>query len=255
MSETIFLEPVDGWSFRDGKPFEAGEVSDAGTIFPPSPWSTAGCIRTALLRKHCPNIEKYAGCMMEKACPECGNGPCAAIPIVGAPGEPPPFSIGPPLLARRNAPDLLEIFYPTPGDLVVEEVGKHNSDEIRLMKPLHLPPGVSCSLRNVLPVGVRAAGRIKPYYSEDLKTDYLDTKQLSEYLDGKMPTSIGSRPSWYREPRIGVGIDPIHSVLSNCAQAAQRFTSTMPLIEDIFHRHDNIFESREIPVVSSQPPR
>ncbi|MCU0243117.1 MAG: hypothetical protein MUF51_11935 [Vicinamibacteria bacterium] len=29
----LYLEPVDGWSFRDGRPFEAGEAFDAATLY------------------------------------------------------------------------------------------------------------------------------------------------------------------------------------------------------------------------------
>jgi CRISPR type III-B/RAMP module-associated protein Cmr3 len=181
MSTMIFLEPIDCWSFRDGKPFEAGEAFDATSLFPPSPWTTAGCIRTTLLRKYCPDPEKYSG-RVNRNCPKCGHGPCAAEAIVGRAGESAPFVIGPPLLARRNETVGFELFYPAPGDLALEkEEGK--PQEVRLLAPLNLPPGVSSSLRGLLPVGLAAKGRLFPFPPR-----HIATSALASYLDGAAPS-------------------------------------------------------------------
>lgn len=45
----IFIEPLDVMLFRDGKPFSAGEDVIAASIFPPSPSTFYGAIRTMIL--------------------------------------------------------------------------------------------------------------------------------------------------------------------------------------------------------------
>lgn len=50
MSMALFLEPVDVWLFRDGRPFDAGDDHYARTLFPPFPTVLQGVIRSHHLR-------------------------------------------------------------------------------------------------------------------------------------------------------------------------------------------------------------
>lgn len=45
----LFLEALDAWMFRDGKPFNAGEGHLASSIFPPTAHTLQGALRTLLL--------------------------------------------------------------------------------------------------------------------------------------------------------------------------------------------------------------
>lgn len=45
----LFLEALDAWMFRDGKPFNAGEGHLASSIFPPTAHTIQGALRTLLL--------------------------------------------------------------------------------------------------------------------------------------------------------------------------------------------------------------
>lgn len=45
----LFLEALDVWMFRDGKPFNAGEGHIANTLFPPSAHTIQGALRTFIL--------------------------------------------------------------------------------------------------------------------------------------------------------------------------------------------------------------
>jgi CRISPR-associated protein Cmr3 len=45
----LFLEAVDVWMFRDGKPFNAGEAHIANTLFPPSAHTIQGAFRSFIL--------------------------------------------------------------------------------------------------------------------------------------------------------------------------------------------------------------
>ena len=45
----IFIEPTDVWLFRDGRPFSAGEEHTARSLFPPTPHTLQGAIRSLIL--------------------------------------------------------------------------------------------------------------------------------------------------------------------------------------------------------------
>lgn len=45
----IFIEPSDVWLFRDGRPFSAGEEHVARSLFPPSPLTVQGALRSVIL--------------------------------------------------------------------------------------------------------------------------------------------------------------------------------------------------------------
>ena len=45
----VFIEPTDVWMFRDGRPFVAGEGHTVSTIFPPTPFTVQGALRSLIL--------------------------------------------------------------------------------------------------------------------------------------------------------------------------------------------------------------
>lgn len=219
MKSAVFLEPVDAWSFRDGRPFEAGEAFDAATLFPPSPFSTLGCLRTALLRRHCGDLERYAGRARGSPCPVCGTGTCRAVEIAGPPSGPAPFAVGPPLPACR-APGSTEItaFYPLPADLVsVVGAGPDGGCGAALLRPLDgLPAGAHHSLaaRGLAPVGLAGPGRIVPFRPFGAGTDaepvdWLTATELVSALGGECPKIDMARGRDFaaEEARVGIGMD------------------------------------------------
>jgi CRISPR type III-B/RAMP module-associated protein Cmr3 len=56
----IVIRPMDVWLFRDGKPFMAGEDHAAETLFPPSPFTLQGAIRTKVLADKGVNLAEFA---------------------------------------------------------------------------------------------------------------------------------------------------------------------------------------------------
>jgi CRISPR-associated protein Cmr3 len=46
---SLFIEPDDVWLFRDGRPFAAGDQARAASIFPPTPRTMQGALRSARL--------------------------------------------------------------------------------------------------------------------------------------------------------------------------------------------------------------
>lgn len=223
-----FLQPVDGWSFRDGRPFDAGEAFEAGSLYPPPPWTTAGCIRTALLRRLCGDPERYAGRGNGRTCPTCGEGACAALSGVGRAGEPAPFTLGPPLPARRAGDGPVEMFFPAPQDLAedrAEEGGSHRV-EGRLLKPVAVPDGVRHSLAalHLTPVGAESPkGRLRPWPQR-----WLTAAQLEQCLDDRVPEPGGPPPTIERDPRVGVGIEPARRSVKEGLLYVREFVSLGP---------------------------
>jgi CRISPR type III-B/RAMP module-associated protein Cmr3 len=212
MRQAVFIEPVDAWSFRDGRPFEVGEAFEARSLFPPFPWTVLGCLRTALLRELCGDPARYANPGRPGACPTCTSGPCAATPRVGPPGGAPPFEIGPPLLARRGAHGGVDVFYPTPRDLVVLDPPGAEADRATcaLLAPLEdSPADAAHPLPALLPVGRRGPERVA-----DPKAAFVDVARLGDALAGtarpwprKSRSLVREHPAIESEPRIGIGID------------------------------------------------
>jgi CRISPR-associated protein Cmr3 len=210
MSETLFLEPVDVWSFRDGRPFEAGESFEARSVFPPFPWTVLGCLRTTVLRKYCPSPELYARRSESNSCSQCGDGPCVAEAIVGKAGEEAPFSIGPGLLAWIEDDGGASAYYPTPRDLICE-TDKWPQGPMRFLVPVQPVKNAICSTRGLLPVAAIGAARV-----ESLPDGWIGQEALTRALAGEVPCLVREDlpgvlreppPGVLREPRIGVGID------------------------------------------------
>lgn len=217
MNHALFLEPVDAWSFRDGRPFEVGEAFEARSLFPPFPRTVLGCLRTALLRRSCPEPERYAKSGGAGGCHACGSGPCLALPAVGPPGGAAPFEIGPPLLAWRQE-RRAEVYYPTPRDLVRLTADKGPGDvdpepcdhdqgaaRLALVGPLEPPQGVGHCLGLLRPVGLLSPERV-----EEFERRFLSKQALEACLAGECPaqdTLAPRAPRVIREPRIGIGIE------------------------------------------------
>lgn len=56
----LFIEPIDVWLFRDGKPFTGGEDRLAHSLFPPAPFTLQGSIRAKILAESGVDVEDYA---------------------------------------------------------------------------------------------------------------------------------------------------------------------------------------------------
>jgi CRISPR-associated protein Cmr3 len=106
----LFIEPVDVWLFRDGKPFNRGSDHRARSIFPPLPTVMQGVIRTHHIERNGGIPAYLAGQLWE------------VMQVVGEPGHLPPdtFRLRGPFLARHiRTPGSLhdvDMYFPLPAD-------------------------------------------------------------------------------------------------------------------------------------------
>lgn len=134
----IFIEPSDVLLFRDGRPFSAGEGHRARSLFPPTPNTTQGMIRSKILADRCGRYDDYKnGC---NGCPKEDN--CTLADEIGTPTIHGQVNYGKielkgALLAQYQDNQLTP-YFPIPADVVQVKI-KDNSatfPQIRYLQPL-----------------------------------------------------------------------------------------------------------------------
>jgi CRISPR-associated protein Cmr3 len=123
MTIWLFIEPSDVWLFRDGKPFDAGAEHRARSLFPPNPTTIQGALRSKLLFDSGVDLRAFAS--KETVARQ-------AKDWIGWPGEPPPFALRGPFLARRVSEETVELLFPLPANVVRDRETRTYS----LLKPL-----------------------------------------------------------------------------------------------------------------------
>lgn len=108
----LFLEALDAWMFRDGKPFNAGEGHLASSIFPPTAHTIQGALRTLLLDHLSVNLGTYLA----------GDARSDVYDLLGDPRNPEnllgSFWMLGPFVARRDPDqDWIERYVPLPQDI------------------------------------------------------------------------------------------------------------------------------------------
>lgn len=178
------IEPLDTVFFRGGMPFGKGETGWLESIFPPTPQTIQGFIRSAILLAHCKSDKIFAcvscpdkiGCELPQAIGSTEEFDYGTLDIFGA------------YLFKED-----KRYYPVPADLMKDEQG------MLILAPPDIP--VSCDIGNVrLPASDRQF--IKPvegWISED---------DLKNYLQGNIPSDekdILKTVSFFeKEPKVGI---------------------------------------------------
>jgi CRISPR-associated protein Cmr3 len=198
----IFIEPSDVLLFRDGRPFSAGEGHRARSIFPPTPNTIQGVIRSKVLAERCGRYQEYRdGCLH---CPENNN--CTIPEEIGTPahnhyGN---LQIKGTLLAKHEKSDLTA-YFPVPTDIV--QVKKKNDpapeSQLRYLSPLREKiPGI-----NDLAYSLHSLWTTESTPIEAVQ-GFLTQQNLVNYLLGENPGNVVSSDKLYeRESRFGIEVD------------------------------------------------
>lgn len=182
---TLFLEPLDVWLFRDGRPFRASQQFRAASRFPPSPLVMQGALRAYHL-------------MVHTRVPVHDQRAVAAA--VGEPDDWGSLRLAGPLVARRDRTGSLELLVPPPADAVA-----HRNALRRLPAPEEPPDGLR------LPV---PTPRLFPLWTLDEVTAsksarrlWLRLADLAAYCRGEEVPGIPQDALWVEEVRIGIAQD------------------------------------------------
>jgi len=193
----IFLEAMDVWLFRDGRPFSAGEGHMARSMFPPSPMTVQGALRSLILghsavdwqefaRQNTPEAQLLSGKIGHPS----GNGRRAKI---GA------FSLAGPFVARREGEEVVR-FTPLPAD-VVRRTGTNEYLALRPIK--NLPYETHWDNGSFYPLW--------PGTDEDVESPdsggWLNESALHTYLNGKGFSPTPMTVLVQSEPRFGIQMD------------------------------------------------
>ena len=114
----IFIEPSDVLLFRDGRPFSAGEGHRARSIFPPTPSTMQGVIRSKVLSDRCGRYETY-----KNGCNDCEKQQNCTIPNeIGRPaangnGHYGDLKIRGAIVAKHEN-SIITPYFPVPADVV-----------------------------------------------------------------------------------------------------------------------------------------
>ena len=178
----LFLEAVDVWLFRDGRPFDAGQDHSAVSRFPPYPTVIQGAIRSHHLVLCQVNVQD----------------PVAVAATVGAGLELGQRRVRGPLLACRQGDSLMHLF-PAPADAF------NQAGHLQARTPRPRPDGVTVSIpETVLSQLFWSEG--EPQKAEGGGA-WLTGEALRDYLQGKAVTAIPTSDLFEPESRVGIAVD------------------------------------------------
>lgn len=185
----IFLEPLDVWMFRDGRPFDAGQAHRAESRFPPLPTTVQGALRAyhlAVVRKDVPFDD--AAAIEQAVGPADGWG---SLRMCG------------PFVARRTARGRIERLFPPPADAFLSKEGI-----ARLPAPTSPPEWLrtNAPVPELFPLWEVERERAERSGKGEPRL-WLTLPALRAYLDRKAVAGIAEDTIWEREVRVGIAQD------------------------------------------------
>ncbi len=193
----IFIEPTDVWLFRDSRSFTAGEGHRAESVFPPTPFTVQGAIRSCILGS---SSVDWVAFKEQSTEPAREMGQRIGYPGSGDIGQ---IDLAGPFLARSDtgqAPERVVRYVPLPTD-VMKVKGEQ--------RYITLQPTRDVSFKTNWP-----AEGLAPLWAregDDLERPrdrlWLAETELQKYLNGQPFTPTKSEDLFLIEPRIGIGVD------------------------------------------------
>lgn len=178
MTLHLFLRPLDVWLFRDGRPFDAGSVHRAESLFPPYPTVIQGALRTHRL------LSRGIDLKNRKAIEE----------AVGKADDFGHLRLRGPYLAKWDGKTVTRCF-PQPADAVV--------DGLKL-----IPAGLDDT-----PKTLKTSASSSKLFGFNQKAGkpkeplWLDEPSLHKYLGGEVVQGIPASDLFEREERVGIGMN------------------------------------------------
>ncbi len=217
----LFLTPGDVWLFRDGKPFSASEQHSAHSIFPPSPLTIQGVLRSHLGVVNGVRWGEYRSQQTPQA--------RRAAELIGtpptddSPGTLGQFTMAGPYVAHAED-GMLYRYFPLPADIVIsgDEQAQRVRDDVRCDQPpadtvissgeqveILQPMRLDNAIANWPLEGLYAPWTDLDVDDKKTRGRWLREDALYAYLQGKVPKTLYSASSLYKtESRFGIAIDP-----------------------------------------------
>ena len=207
------ISPLDTFFFRGPQPLIRGEFTFLRSIFPPTPQTSQGFVRTAILKSKCKNIQLYS----RSQCHNCSDTKVCLLPdTIGDPKDrrkPGKISLRGPYLMQLHGGRVRRLF-PSPCDLISY---KDNNGDIKYSR-LAPTRAIECDLGLVS----------LPVTPDRFNTcDLITESGLQSYLSGEIPprTEILAGRStvidkdnkflWDPEQKVGIARDGQTHVAQN----------------------------------------
>lgn len=192
----IFLEPSETLLFRTGRPFDAGEVGYAETLFPPTPETLQGAIR-AMLATHW-NPEQSLSQVFAKG--------SDLVKLIGDRDGYGCFRITDISLGYRTKEDDVELLYPTPTHLLKNDKSFFSllpncSQEVMSS---NMPEGMKYLYPHPCPPE-EAEGKLEPIDGWLTKTNL--QKALSRGANLSQINFVSKGDIFQYESRLGIGME------------------------------------------------
>jgi CRISPR-associated protein Cmr3 len=192
----IFLEPQETLLFRNGRPFDAGEVGYAETVFPPTPETLQGVVRSMIGTQYATSSGMSLAEVFHNE---------DFVTLLGNRSSYGRFRINNIAVAKRNG-DGIEPLYPVPAHVVEDENGK-----------FRLKPDPKNDVLSNMPDKMQylvpereTKGKIEPIEG------WLSLTNLQTVLQPDTDISklkiISAGEIYEREPRVGIGMDSTRKV-------------------------------------------
>jgi CRISPR-associated protein Cmr3 len=184
----IFLEAVDVWLFRDGRPFDARSDHRARSLFPPYPSVVQGAIRSHHLVVNKVDLSKPKA-QLQAHIKE----------LVGDNEDFKGLRLRGPFIAKRVSDGTLIRYFPVPADVAPDEKG------YRPLRPRQRSavPEVLTGAPPDLPMLLWPPEDSKPTMEEH--GQWLDGITLLRCLNGDVVKGVNSSELFARENRFGIG--------------------------------------------------
>lgn len=183
--KTIFIEPSDVWLFRDGRPFAPNDRAQAASVFPPTPQTMQGVIRSARLSESGEPFD------YKQWSP-------ALVAEIGQPDNFGAVRLRGPLLAHREGTKV-QPYFPWPQDVTKLKSGWH------MLSPAEerFTTNWNENLRPLLPP--------KGSEPEKFESGWLSREGLQTYLSGQISSEhIQTNSNLFtREARNGVQLESL----------------------------------------------
>lgn len=182
----LFLEPLDVWLFRDGRPFDAGSDHRARSLFPPYPSVIQGVIRSHQLVVQGIDLRNRQ----------------QIVAAVGTADDLLELRLRGPFLARRERSGGREAilhYLPQPADAVSIDRETHT------VRPAASPERPGEGLLTSAPTTHLLSLRDEPAKGE--ANLWLRQDELARYLQGTTVNGTTAAALYERESRFGIGLD------------------------------------------------
>ncbi|MBC7233571.1 MAG: type III-B CRISPR module-associated protein Cmr3 [Chloroflexi bacterium] len=182
----LFLEPIDVWLFRDGKPFDALSDHRARSLFPPYPTVMQGVIRSHHLVVKGVDLRN----------------PAAIAEAVGTTEYFGNFRLRGPFIAKKES-DKIVRYFPVPADVVLDKQAEVYCP-LR-PRPREEAPYVLTNAPTELPMLLWQPEGFEPRKRQ--LGQWLVEEELFKCLHGQLARAVPGETLFARESRFGIGRD------------------------------------------------